>query len=138
MNSLGAKILYVEEDEMTRFLVSDFLRKKGHQVAEAASAGEGLAQARNEPFDLCLLNTSGFDTWAAEFCREIRILDVDMGILFFSAEIEEASLKHASTPQFFLRPATVEDLENTVPRLLMESRVITSVREGPRNSRRAA
>lgn len=61
------KILYVEDTENNRILVTRWLERKGHQVLTAETADAGLALARNESPDLILMDMGlpGTDGWAA-------------------------------------------------------------------------
>lgn len=62
-----AKILLVEDDEMSRDMLSRRLSRQGYQVVVAGDAREGLAMARSELPDVILmdLNLPGRDGWEA-------------------------------------------------------------------------
>ncbi|MSU59798.1 MAG: response regulator [Pedosphaera sp.] len=62
-----AKILYIEDTENNRILVTRRLERKGHQVLTAENADAGLALARAELPDLILMDMGlpGTDGWAA-------------------------------------------------------------------------
>jgi CheY-like chemotaxis protein len=61
------KILYIEDTENNRILVSRYLEKKGYQVLTAEHADEGLAMAIREQPDLILMDMGlpGLDGWDA-------------------------------------------------------------------------
>lgn len=61
------KILYIEDTENNRILVSRYLEKKGYQVLTAEHAEEGLAMAIREQPDLILMDMGlpGLDGWDA-------------------------------------------------------------------------
>lgn len=67
-----AKILLVEDDEMSRDMLSRRLARQGYQVVIAVDARQGLALARSESPDLILmdLNLPGRDGWEAT--RQLR------------------------------------------------------------------
>ncbi len=50
------RILIVEDDRPTRYLLSRVLRREGFLVVTAADGAAGLRRARNEKFDLILLD----------------------------------------------------------------------------------
>lgn len=62
-----AKILLVEDDEMSRDMLSRRLARHGHQVAVAVDARQGLEMARSESPDVILMdmNLPGRDGWTA-------------------------------------------------------------------------
>ena len=61
------KILYIEDTENNRILVTRRLEKKGYQVLTAESAEQGLALASLEMPDLILMDMGmpGTDGWTA-------------------------------------------------------------------------
>ncbi|MBI4322382.1 MAG: response regulator [Chloroflexi bacterium] len=61
------KILYVEDDEMNRDMLSRRLARKGYVVVTAADGELGVAMARSEAPDLILMDMSlpVLDGWAA-------------------------------------------------------------------------
>ena len=61
------KILYIEDTENNRILVTRRLEKRGYQVITAEHADQGLALAASELPDLILMDMGmpGTDGWAA-------------------------------------------------------------------------
>ena len=61
------KILYIEDTENNRILVSRYLERNGYQVLTAEHADEGLALATREQPDLILMDMGlpGLDGWDA-------------------------------------------------------------------------
>ena len=52
------KILYIEDDEMNRDMLSRRLERRGYQVILAINGEEGIAVARSEAPDLILMDLS--------------------------------------------------------------------------------
>ena len=52
------RVLVIEDDPGIAGVVADLLADEGHATGGAATAAEGLARARAEPWDACL--TDGF------------------------------------------------------------------------------
>ncbi len=61
------KILYIEDTENNRILVTRRLEKKGYQVITAENAASGLALAQSEKPDLILMDMGmpDIDGWSA-------------------------------------------------------------------------
>jgi CheY-like chemotaxis protein len=62
-----AKILYVEDDEMNRDMLSRRLKRKGYEVVLAVDGEQGVAMAQSEAPDLILMDMSlpVMDGWGA-------------------------------------------------------------------------
>ncbi len=81
-------LLLVEDEQVLRTLVAEFLRRAGYVVAEAADGPKALERYRAEgPFDALMvdLNLPGYS--GAEVCRRVRRIDPDQPILVASAAI---------------------------------------------------
>ncbi len=68
------RILIVDDHVDTRALLSRLLRIDGHTVLTAGTAGEAIAVAADNPFDLLLSDLSLPDRSGLELMREIRKL----------------------------------------------------------------
>lgn len=68
------RILIVDDHVDTRALLSRLLRIDGHTVLTASTAGEAIAVATDNPFDLLLSDLSLPDRSGLELMREIRQL----------------------------------------------------------------
>ena len=62
-----ARLLYVEDNEMNRDMLSRRLARRGHEVLIAVDGEEGLSKARDEAPDLILMDMSlpVIDGWEA-------------------------------------------------------------------------
>jgi len=79
------KILVIDDDDNTLWLVSALLQHHGYEVFKTPSPMEGLKMAREHKPDLVLLDVMmpEMDGW--EVCRRLRELS-DMPILFITAK----------------------------------------------------
>ena len=82
------RILVVEDDELIAALERDYLEANGYEAVVASDGSEGLRLAREEDFDLLLLDVmlpgvSGFD-----ICREVR-REKDVPIVLVTAKRED-------------------------------------------------
>ena len=80
------RILFVDDHEDTRFLITYLLGVAGYEVVAAQSVEEGLACARGGGFDLYLLDSRFADGSGAELCEGIREFDKATPIVFYSGD----------------------------------------------------
>ena len=110
--SARKKILYVEDHEDTRVLMTIFLENAGYEVTPATNGRDAVALARAGGFDLYLLNHTFPDASGITVCEAIRELDPETPILFYSAHAmqreREAALR-AGAQDYLIKP---QDLFN--------------------------
>ena len=99
-------ILFVDDHEDTRFLISYLLGSWGYEVVAAESIGEGLALARSRRFDLYLLDSRFADGSGAELCEGIREFDKATPIIFYSGDHPSRLVKalECDAQGFVLKP----------------------------------
>ena len=84
--SENRRILFVDDHEDTRFLITYLLGSWGYEVSAAATIEEGLSMARAGRFDLYLLDSRFADGSGAELCESIREFDKETPIVFYSGD----------------------------------------------------
>ncbi len=82
----SVRILFVDDHEDTRFLISHLLGALGSEVAAAKSVEEGLSMARRGGYDLYLLDSRFADGSGADLCEGIREFDKVTPIVFYSGD----------------------------------------------------
>lgn len=82
-------ILYIEDHEDTRELVSFVLKQRNYEVTTSATIENGVRLAGANKFDLYLLDSWLPDGSGLELCRKIREFDGNTPILFYSAATYE-------------------------------------------------
>jgi DNA-binding response OmpR family regulator len=125
MHTQKVRVLYAEDDQDTRELVTVILEMQNFQVIATGSHHEALRLARTEHFDLYLV-----DNWMPGFsgvslCRQLREFDQHTPVLFYSGAGYERDkeLAAASGAQGYLvKPAEGEALIAEVWRLIADSR----------------
>ena len=80
------RILFVDDHEDTRFLISYLLGEWGYEVTLAQSVEDGLELARRGGFDLYLLDSRFGDGSGTELCEGIREFDKRTPIVFYSGD----------------------------------------------------
>jgi DNA-binding response OmpR family regulator len=78
------RVLYVDDDEDSREMLSMILSDMGIETMTAATGAQALERAKAERFDLYLLDGWLPDLDGFELCRRLRIFDRDTPILFYS------------------------------------------------------
>ncbi len=81
-------LLLVEDEDVLRMLVAQFLRAEGFAVCEAADGGEGVSKFAEEgPFDLLLVDLNLPCLSGVEVCRRVKKQSPGQKILICSAAI---------------------------------------------------
>lgn len=79
------RILYIEDHDDTRELVTLLLAQKSYEVVTGSTIASGVALAGAEDFDLYLLDSWLPDGSGLDLCEQIRTFDKSTPILFYSA-----------------------------------------------------
>lgn len=124
MSFIQSRILYIEDHEDTRDLIKLILEAQDYTVATTTTVASALKLAREENFDLFLLDSRLPDGSGLDFCQQLRAFDLLTPILFYSAAASEVDRQNAfqSGAQGYLtKPASSEDLCALVKRLILGS-----------------
>lgn len=101
-------LLLVEDEDLLRRLVAQFLRSEGFAITEAADGGEGVCRFSDAgPFDLVLLdiNLPVFD--GVEVCRRIKRTRPEQRVVICSAAIlpeHESALGEMGVDHYLTKP----------------------------------
>jgi two-component system chemotaxis response regulator CheY len=117
-------ILLVDDSATILLSISNILTKAGYAVEKAANAELGLAKFKaNTKIDLLIsdLNMPGMN--GIDFIKEVRKLPgyKFMPILFLTTESQQAKraeAKAAGASGWLVKPATADDLLNTIKLVL--------------------
>jgi len=82
------RILLIEDDAPTRLLIRRSLSSRGHTVEEAGTAAAGEALARDDEFDVLVIDIQLPDGDGLEICRRLRRDGMSLPILFLTARGE--------------------------------------------------
>lgn len=119
------RVLYVEDHEDTRELVTLLLSQKSYEVVTGTTIASGIALATAEDFDLYLLDSWLPDGSGLELCQKIREFDKTTPILFYSAAAYASDHEMAlqcGAQAYLIKPSQPSDLCRLVSELIENAR----------------
>jgi DNA-binding response OmpR family regulator len=124
MRRQNPRVLYIEDHEDTRELVTLLLSQKSYEVVTGATIESGIALATSGEFDLYLLDSWLPDGSGLDLCQKIRQFDKTTPILFYSAAAyasdHDTALK-CGAQGYLIKPSQPSDLCKLVSELIEES-----------------
>ena len=125
MKSSAGHILYVEDDEDTRELVTYVLANRRYTVVAAANGDEALKLARTNNFDLYVIDNWMSGISGIDLCRKLREFDSRTPILFYSGAAFERDKQDAFAARaqgYLVKPAGPNELIAEVNRIISAAR----------------
>ena len=125
--SNAPRVLYIEDHEDTRELVTLVLEQKSLEVVTGGTIATGVALAGSEKFDLYLLDSWLPDGSGLELCKQIRTFDKATPILFYSAAAYEADRELAlncGAQAYLVKPSHPSELSSLVTSLIESYRQV--------------
>jgi DNA-binding response OmpR family regulator len=122
------RVLYIEDHEDTRELVTLVLEQKSYEVVTGATIKSGVALAGSQQFDLYLLDSWLPDGSGLDLCRQIRQFDKATPILFYSAaayEIDRDEAMSSGAQAYLIKPSAPSELCNLVTFLIETHRRVS-------------
>jgi DNA-binding response OmpR family regulator len=110
---MKGRILCVDDDRDTCEMITVLLGQTGYEVQHALSVADGLIKARQDDFDLILLDWNFEDGTGLELCRQIRAFDSRTPILFYTGEIDDSAIRaalSAGAQGYLVKPVAVDSL----------------------------
>jgi DNA-binding response OmpR family regulator len=120
-----ARVLYIEDHEDTRELVTLLLTQKSYEVVTGNTIESGIALAVAGKFDLYLLDSWLPDGSGLDLCQRIREFDQTTPILFYSAAAYASDHEMAlqcGAQAYLIKPSQPSELCSLVTKLIEESR----------------
>lgn len=128
MKIQNPRVLYIEDHEDTRELVTLLLTQRSYEVVSGSTIESGIALAVAQNFDLYLLDSWLPDGSGLELCQRIRQFDKETPILFYSAAAyasdHDKALK-CGAQAYLIKPSQPSDLCRIVSELIEKSRVVS-------------
>ena len=115
------RILHVDDDPDIRLLIAGSLQEFGYVVVTAGTVAEALQLAQEMHFNLCILDVRLPDGTGIELCQQLRKLQPNVPILYYSAYASDSEQKEALSvcgDAYLKKPVLAEELEQTIIRLL--------------------
>lgn len=125
MQGRNPRVLYIEDHEDTRELVTLLLGQKSFEVVTGGSIESGIALALAQQFDLYLLDSWLPDGSGLDLCQRIREFDQSTPILFYSAAAYASDHEMAlrcGAQAYLIKPSQPSELCSLVTKLIQESR----------------
>ena len=125
MQIQNPRVLYIEDHEDTRELVTLLLSQKSYEVITGSTIESGIALAITQKFDLYLLDSWLPDGSGLELCQKIRQFDKITPILFYSAAAYASDHEMAlqcGAQAYLIKPSQPSDLCELVSDLIEKSR----------------
>jgi DNA-binding response OmpR family regulator len=120
MPPLKRRILCVDDDDDTCFMLSHLLGREGYQVKTSSTVDEALKLAQRESFNLYILDEWFPEGAGTSLCRKIREFDPNTPIIIYSGAVFETDQQeslHAGANSFVSKPE-IDKLIKTIRRLL--------------------
>src|SRR2546422_8167206 len=115
------RILYIEDHEDTRELVTMMLQEYGHEVISDDSSQGAMIRAVEEKFDLDMLDSWLADGSGLDLCRKLREFDGHTPILFLSAaafDSDREKALQAGAQAYLTKPCNFSELGELVTHLM--------------------
>jgi DNA-binding response OmpR family regulator len=115
------RVLYIEDHEDTRELVTLVLEQRNYEVVTGATIEKGIALASSQHFDLYLLDSWLPDGSGLDLCRQIRQFDKVTPILFYSAaayEIDKDKAIKSGAQAYLIKPSHPSELCELIASLI--------------------
>lgn len=129
MKRQSPRVLYIEDHEDARELVTLLLSQKSYEVVTGDSIESGITLAIGGNFDLYLLDSWLPDGSGLELCQLIRQFDKTTPILFYStaayASDRELALQ-CGAQAYMIKPSQPSDLCSLVSELIENSKRFVS------------
>lgn len=120
MTTPQPRILCVDDHDDTCFFLSTLLGGSGYEVKHAANVGEALSVAREEHFDLFVLDSRYPDGSGVELCQQLRQVRPRTPVVFYSGASlaeDEARALGAGAEAYVVKPE-IDGLLTVVERVL--------------------
>lgn len=121
MDTRQHHVLYIEDHDDTRELVTLVLSKRNYRVTTGATIVQALKLAQEQHFDLYMLDSWLPDGSGIDLCRSLHAFDPDVPIMFFSGaayEADKVTAINSGAQAYITKPANFDELCSEVSKLI--------------------
>lgn len=114
------RILCVDDNDDTCFMLRTLLGTSGYDVETADGVGEALRLARTERFDLYVIDNRYPDGTGADLCRRLREASPDTPVVIYSGAAYGSDRDEglaAGATRYVVKP-TIDELLKTIKELI--------------------
>jgi DNA-binding response OmpR family regulator len=114
-------VLYIEDHDDTRELVTLVLAERNYRVTTGSTIAEALKLAREHHFDLYMLDSWLPDGSGIDLCKRLCEFDPGIPIMFLSGaayEADKATATNSGAHGYLIKPADLDVLCSEVSKLI--------------------
>lgn len=114
------KLLYVEDDEVSRLSVTELLDNFFDDVTVAINGEDGLTKFKENEFDIILSDINMPKLNGIDMLTQIRKLDKDVSVVFLTANNDNEYLADAirlSVDSFIIKPLGLQNLSLSLSKI---------------------
>ncbi len=127
-----AKLLVVDDEEKIRSMIRKYAEFEGYQIVEAKNGFEAVEKAKNQKFDLIIMDIMMPELDGFSACTEIRKNDKRVPIIMLSARGEEYDKTHGfdlGIDDYVVKPFSVKELMMRIAAILKRTNQTGDERE---------
>ncbi len=127
-----SKLLVVDDEEKIRSMIRKYAEFEGYQIVEAKNGFEAVEKAKNQKFDLIIMDIMMPELDGFSACTEIRKNDKRVPIIMLSARGEEYDKTHGfdlGIDDYVVKPFSVKELMMRIAAILKRTNQTGEERE---------
>src|SRR6266481_5116508 len=132
---MSAQLLVIDDDAVTRELLTEVLQSEGYRVAACDSGPRALERAEHEHFDLAVTDVRMPEMDGIAVTRALKARDPAIQVIvmtaFGSVETAVEAIRHGAF-DYVSKPMNLEEIKSTVRRALSERRLPDTRTNGDR------
>jgi len=118
-----ANILIVDDSKFQRMIISNLIKKLGHNVTEASSGQEALDVLSDNKFDCITLDLLMPDISGIEVLETIKSNNLNINVIVCSANVQgiiKSQCYELGAKKFLTKPIDIDQLKETIDSIINE------------------